>query len=206
REVSRPQSLALNSPVLQRKEGYREVLRVWLMFDLAAKLVWNALDDDQYHVGKRDIATLYEYWLFFKLLRLVEGIFSINPKETRELIKKTGDGLGLQLKSGKHIAVEGTYSHKGRNLNIQYSYNRTFGKADYPKGGSWTRQMRPDYTISIWPADFTQEIAEEQELIVHIHFDAKYRIEGLNFLISEEKELTEDELNSEKQEQRAGTY
>src|SRR5690606_5024798 len=38
KDISRPTTLKLNSPVLQRKEGYREVLKVWLMFDLAAKL------------------------------------------------------------------------------------------------------------------------------------------------------------------------
>lgn len=64
REVSRPEYLPLNSPVLQRKEGYRKILRTWLMFDLAAKLTWDALEHDQYNAGKRDVAALYEYWLF----------------------------------------------------------------------------------------------------------------------------------------------
>jgi predicted component of viral defense system (DUF524 family) len=45
KDISRPNTLKLNSPVLQRKEGYREVLRVWLMFDLAAKLIWKGGDD-----------------------------------------------------------------------------------------------------------------------------------------------------------------
>ncbi|MBM3418643.1 MAG: DUF2357 domain-containing protein, partial [Bacteroidetes bacterium] len=67
KDISRPTTLKLNSPVLQRKEGYREVLRVWLMFDLAAKLIWKG-GEDIYSGGKKDIATLYEYWLFFKLL------------------------------------------------------------------------------------------------------------------------------------------
>ena len=62
KDVSRPTSLKLNSPVLQRKSGYREVLSTWLQFDLAAKLVWKG-GDDVYKAGKRDIATLYEYWL-----------------------------------------------------------------------------------------------------------------------------------------------
>src|SRR5690625_5704484 len=30
-KISRPDTLPLNSPVLQGKEGYREILRVWLM-------------------------------------------------------------------------------------------------------------------------------------------------------------------------------
>lgn len=52
KDISRPTILKLNSPVLQRKEGYREVLRVWLMFDLAAKLIWKG-GDDIYSGGKK---------------------------------------------------------------------------------------------------------------------------------------------------------
>ena len=211
KEVLNPVSLPLNSPVLQRKEGYREILRVWLMFDLAAKLTWNAMDEDHYQVGKRDVASLYEYWLFFKLLHLVEGIFSIKQGETKDLIQETVDGLGLQLKAGKHYAVKGEYLHPNRSLIVQFSYNRTFGKAEYPKGGSWTKQMRPDYTLSLWPADFSQDEAEKQELIVHIHFDAKYKVQDLQYLISEEdgkssESILENELNREKLEQKEGTY
>ena len=59
KEISRPTTLKLNSPLLQRKEGYREVLRAWLMFDLAAKLIWTG-GDDIYIIGKKDIAVLFE--------------------------------------------------------------------------------------------------------------------------------------------------
>ena len=55
KEISRPTSLKLNSPVLQRKSGYREILSAWLQFDLASKLVWKG-GDDVYKAGKRDIA------------------------------------------------------------------------------------------------------------------------------------------------------
>jgi len=201
REVQPPTSLPLNSPVLQRKEGYREILRVWLMYDLAAKLVWHALDDS-YHIGKRDVATLYEYWLFFKLLRLIEGVFKIDAKETKDLIKETSDGLGLQLLAGKHAAIKGEYDYKGRELSIQFNYNRTFGRSDYPEAGSWTQQMRPDYTLSLWPKAFSEQEAEQQELIVHIHFDAKYKVEALEYLNSE----SSMDLSEEKEMQKKGKY
>ena len=45
KQVSMPSQLNLNSPVLQRKEGYREILQAWLMFDLAAKLSWKGGDN-----------------------------------------------------------------------------------------------------------------------------------------------------------------
>jgi len=203
-DISEPTSLPLNSPILQRKEGYRDVLRVWLMFDLAAKLTWEVLDDS-YSAGKRDIATLYEYWLFFKLLRLLEDIFKIDSKETEKLIQETKDGLGLQLKAGRHTAIEGTYSCNGRDLSIKFNYNRTFKKTAYPNEGSWTQQMRPDYTLSLWPSVFSEKEAESQELIIHIHFDAKYKIEGLKYL-SPNEDQDDLDIEDQKTEEKEGTY
>ena len=161
KEISVPTALPLNSPVLQRKEGYREILRVWLMLDLAAKLVWKG-GDDVYSGGKRDVAVLYEYWLFFVLLDIIKDVFKIEPEGIRNLITETNDGLGLQLKQGKHLPVKGTYDAGSRKLDIEFSYNKTFsGDNKYPEGGSWTKSMRPDYTLSIWPHGINSELAEE---------------------------------------------
>lgn len=208
RDISTLTSLHLNNPVLQRKEGYREVFRIWLMYNLAAKLSWNGLDDFTYYSGKRDVATLYEYWIFFKLLRVMEELFNLKRTDPDQLIQNTNDGLCLQLKSGKHTAIEGTYKHKNRYLNIKYSYNRTFNSTVYPQPGSWTQQMRPDYTLSFWPVDFTEEEAETQEIIVHIHFDAKYKVENLDYFINQDK--LEDKKNNfllvEKELEKSGKF
>jgi len=209
KSVSPPTTLPLNSPVLQRKEGYRELLRSWLMFDLAAKLVWKG-GEDVYGAGKRDVAVLYEYWLFFKLIDLLGNLFELTPESTSELIEPTADGLGLKLKAGKHMPLKGVFDHPTRKMNVQFSYNRTFsGNCEYPTKGSWSRQMRPDYTLSLWPVGFSQDEAEHQESIVHIHFDAKYRVEGLNEILGEktlDSEAESKSLSQEKQEQRSGTY
>ena len=209
KSISQPQSLPLNSPVLQRKEGYREVLRGWLMFDLAARLVWQG-GEDVYSAGKRDVAVLYEYWLFFKLLEIISNLFSIDPESAAELIESTGDRLGLKLKSGKHIPLKGVYAHPSRKMNVEFSYNRTFsGQRPYPESGSWSKQMRPDYTLTLWPSGFTQQEAERQELIVHVHFDAKYRVEGISQIFGNAEPGGADEeglLNNEKEEERRGTY
>jgi predicted component of viral defense system (DUF524 family) len=203
KEISRPTTLKLNSPVLQRKEGYREILRVWLMFDLAAKLIWDG-GDDIYRGGKKDIATLYEYWLFFKLLELFESIFEIEPKDISELIKESKDGLNLQIKQGKFTAFKGIYNSGSRKLNIRFNYNRSFsGKKNYPDSGSWTTTLRPDYTLSFWPFGLSEQKAEKQELIVHVHFDAKYKIANLNDFFEQN---VESNLDLEKSENRKGIY
>lgn len=193
--------LPLSSPVLQRKEGYREILQVWLQLELSAKLVWNA-GKELFKGGLRDVATLYEYWLFFKLIDSVNKVFDMKDGlEDGKFITETDDGLGLQLEAGKNLQYRGTYPKdlKGKEepeLNVMFCYNRTFkGQKtedhDYKQEGSWTKYMRPDYTISLWPYGIRDikdpkdkekilkngyEIAEEEEKIVHLHFDAKYRI------------------------------
>jgi len=185
KDISRPTTLKLNSPILQRKEGYREVLRTWLMFELAAKLIWQG-GEDVYGAGKKDIATLYEYWLFFKLLDLFQDLFNIDPKDITELIMPTKDGLNLQIKQGKFTALKGVFETNTRKLNIQFNYNRSFsGKKEYPESGSWTTTLRPDYTLSFWPFGISEIEAELQELTVHVHFDAKYKIESLSNVISQ---------------------
>lgn len=203
KSISKPTILKLNSPVLQRKEGYREVLRVWLMFSLAAKLIWSG-GDDVYSGGKKDIANLYEYWLFFKLLELFQSIFDIEPKDLSELIEETRDGLNLQIKQGKFIALFGVYDSGSRKLNIRFSYNRSFsGNKNYPEPGSWTTTLRPDYTLSFWPLGISESEAEKQELIVHVHFDAKYKIDNLADYL---KQSSEKELDEEKTDNRKGIY
>lgn len=213
KQISRPTSLKLNSPVLQRKSGYREVLNAWLKFDLAAKLIWHG-GDNVYDAGKKDIATLYEYWLFFTLLDLFKEVFEIEPKSIAELIQYDKGQLSLNLKQGTAIAMKGVYKSLSRNLNVQFAYNRSFGGGKkYPNAGSYTTTLRPDYTLSIWPEEISDaKDAEKNELITHLHFDAKYKVNNFYELISKSKdeELTEEEnielIKEEAEEVKKGTF
>lgn len=200
KEVSLPEMLPLNSPVLQRKEGYRQILRAWLMLELAAKLSWSG-GDDVYAGGKRDAAALYEYWVFFKLFDLIADLFKLDKPPIESLIDDKD--FVLKLKAGIHLPIRGIYSGAGRKLQVQFSYNRTFkGNVAHPMQGSWSRQMRPDYTLSLWPDGFSSEEAENQELMTHVHFDAKYKVDRLVEMFGDE----DDNLTDEKTAQRAGIY
>jgi len=48
------------------------------------------------------------------------------PKSISDLIKETEDGLNLQLKQGRHTALEGVFDTGTRKLNIRFNYNRFF--------------------------------------------------------------------------------
>ena len=210
RQISQPTHLTMNSPVLQRKEGYRELLQAWLLFDLAAKLNWTG-GDDVYEAGKKNVATLYEYWLFFKLLELISKFFDIEPQTKKNLVSIDEDKIDLSLRQGKMRMVSGRQKTFSRWLNVAFYYNRSFNnksKSTDPihTAGSWSMTMRPDYTLSLWPGLIDEEEAERQELITHIHFDAKYR---LNKILLEDKDVGDDidaELAEEKQEQELKIY
>lgn len=217
KDISRPTILKLNSPTLQRKGGYREILRSWLMFDLASKLTWQG-GEDVYNAGKRDIATLYEYWIFFVLYDLFKEKFNLNElyhndKPYSHLFDTTKNGINLIIKSGSHTALKGSTVIKQRALNFKFSFNRTFSANmnSFPEAGSWTAAMRPDYTLTVWPKELSESKAEKQELIVHIHFDAKYKVNHFYLdrdenkqPLSEEKER--EDLDELKRNERAGIY
>jgi predicted component of viral defense system (DUF524 family) len=203
REISRPSILPLGSPVLQRKSGYREMLQAWLQFNLASKLIWRG-GDDVYGIGKRDMGALYEYWLFFQLLDLFTKLFDVQKYTIDSLIEVNAGGFGLKLKSGRELSLKGRYSQGSRPLCVQFDYNRTFSEitTSSQSAGSWTRNMRPDFTFSFWPEAFSPDEAERQEMMVHVHFDAKYRAESLQDLFGS----TSNDLQDEKEEQRQGRF
>lgn len=209
RNLSHLRMLPLNSPILQKKEGYREVLQKWLMFDMASRLTWTG-GDDVYDAGKKNVATLYEYWLFFKLKDIFSKKFGVKPLANDQLIEIDKGNLSLSLKQGKQKVMMGEFVTKTRRLQVCFCYNRTFEatQGQYESAGSWTKDMRPDYTLSIWPAGMNMDSAEQLELITHVHFDAKYKVEKLNFGVntnSKQEDIDESLLNRKKEEEK-GVY
>jgi hypothetical protein len=189
RDVGEMRFAPLGSPVLQRKAGYREVLRWWLRFRTAAELSWEG-GEGLFHAGQRDVATLYEYWLFFELLRWFCGKCRAgNRPSVEELVEGLHDGApNLRLRKRMQLGpFAGTFPGQSRRLNVRFAYNRRFDvTTDRHAAGSWTRRLHPDYTLTFWPEDVSEMEAERQELLVHVHFDAKYRVEDIDGLFGAE--------------------
>lgn len=202
RDVGRMRRLPLQSPLLQRREGYRQVLRCWILFDCAAKFVWKG-GDDVYDAGKRDVATLYEYWVFFQLYQAVCRVFRLDEKTSDELVKIAKNKMSISLRRGKILDLNAS-SEYGRKLHVRFSFNRSFSPDELKSAGTWTTRMRPDYTLSIWPGDLNEKAAEAAEAIVHVHFDAKYRLDRLEDILGKEisggdNSAEEDEEETEKE-------
>lgn len=196
REVGPMRFAPLGSPVLQRKAGYREVLRWWLRFRTAAELSWEG-GEELFHAGQRNVADLYEYWLFFELLGwFCQKCRGGNRPAIEELIEGLEEGSpNLRLKKRMELGpFVGTFARQSRRLNARFAYNRRFEVTqDRHAGGSWTRRLHPDYTLTFWPEGLSEAEAERQELLVHVHFDAKYRVEDIEGLFGAEGEDDADE-------------
>lgn len=85
-------------------------------------------------------------------------------------------------------------------LAAEFHFNRKFGRRpDHRERGSWTRGVQPDYTISIWPAEFTKAEAEATEAMVHIHFDAKYRVDFAKTVFGDDDEVIHGHAESQRE-------
>lgn len=205
RDVGTLKVVPLGSPVLQRKPGYRELFKWWLRFRTGAELSWDG-GEELFRAGQRNVADLYEYWLFFGLLDWFCKRFDRSGAKplTEQLVDGLDEGSPC-LKLKKEVPLgpfTGSFSDTHRKLHSSLYYNREFNvSGDREFEGSWSRAMHPDYTLSFWPAiegkspNEALEVAERQELLVHIHLDAKYRINNLQKLFGSKYSADADREN-----------
>lgn len=181
------QRLNTNDQVLLHREGYRDISRFFLQSHLAAQLSWRG-GESVYGAGKRDVATLYEYWAFVQLARLVAKL-SGKEADLKELISESDDGLNLKLTRGQESCFSTTMMRLGRELEVEFWFNRTFSP---PRGSSWSFPMRPDFSIRIKPLS---DLLAQRAGDVWLHFDAKYS--GYEIATNIEGSLKADSVSSD---------
>ena len=205
-EVGRMQRLPLDNQTLQKREGYREVLQAWLLTQAAASLNWEG-EQECYSGSTRDVATLYEYWIFIKLHELLKSIdrISVSDSEAKpgDFISEQSGQLTINLKSGRQSRSRFEWNGPHTTLKVDLHYERTFSYNEgATQSGSYSRRFRPDYTLSIYPANFASEkAAEEDGKVAHLHFDAKYRAEGITKVFGQ-TEISEEEISKEKRDSK----
>ncbi len=174
--------------VLHKREGYRDIFRAYVEFELAARLSWSR-EADTYGAGQRDVATLYEYWAFIQLAdmiaELVGKTFDMTP-----LLRVHSSGLNVVLRSGVETVLRGEVERNGRLMLVELCFNRTYG-AGGALAGSWTRPMRPDYSLHITRAE--DERASFEPVV--LHFDAKYRVDFVKELFGSDSDLGNEEAD-----------
>lgn len=157
-DISRLDFLPLNSQVLQKKEGYREILGYFLMFELGLRINCDIITDEFKGFEKR-LSRLYEYWCYFELVKVIENItqsnFSLN-----DFMDKNNDFI-LKLNAD----LSKSFVKYGKLIELRLKYHPVFspGNSTYE---SKSLEFEPDYTFFI-------KIDGEEKFV---HFDAKYKV------------------------------
>ena len=149
REASRLSSLMSPSQALAKADGYREVLGFWLDLQKHVSLPSNE-DETLRMLEGRDIARLYEYWVFLKILESVISVTGFLPADKPRIHR---DELGESLVVDLPTAL-------GSGITLRY--NATFSRS---KDSAYSTPLKPDVVLSVDGKLFA--------------FDAKYRLNVL---------------------------
>lgn len=130
-EVGEMRRIPSSSRVLLRREGYRELLDAWRLFNLARRPFFGPL---QLAIDLRDIATLYEVWCFFALMEEIAAALDITPS----LSLRVSDEHGLYWRSEARFNSAGTlvYNRRVRGYSVGL-------RPDY----LWYRNGKPDVAL-----------------------------------------------------------
>lgn len=174
REVGPLGHIPANSQVMLGRRGYKEMFRLDVALRMSLDLAWPqgaALADGL--VGDiRPVNQVYEYWCFFVLREILQGICSEVRGGNFLVVSK--DGLRVQLVKGRRSECRFQFvGSNGTKLLVSLFYNRRFIRAKGPRidwGGSYTASFDPDYSVAV-------RAASGGTATHWLHFDAKYRLE-----------------------------
>lgn len=184
-EVGKMVRFPADDQVLQKCEGYRDIFKAYVELEFAARLSWHD-SSQEYGAGLRDVATLYEYWAFIQLAQVVADLVG-QTFDMAPLVQSRKDGLTVGIQSGVETVLKGEVERFGRRMVVELCFNRTY-RAGSGRVASWTRPMRPDYSLLIGPAE--GESAAFEPIV--LHFDAKYRVEFLKEIFGAGDDVEED--------------
>lgn len=209
-EIGKLDIMPQNNQVLQKREGYSQIFSAYSMIDLALRLNWSG-HDDVYEGESKNVALLYEYWLFFELYKIIDSIDGCKKVYLKDddFLTVSDGGITILLQEGKKSRQSFVIERLHTKINLYY--NRTFSRKEFKTTlyeGSYSRPFRPDYTIAIFPDSYVkgcnngENEAVKNGAVSYIHFDAKYRVTDLTSLVGkrtdeyEEIEFAEDKTDA----------
>lgn len=145
------------STSLSRGMGYRDFMHIYLLLSRGLEIA----DNDIFKIELKNISTLYEYWCFLKLVKLLKEN-SENVVDYQDLIKVKAGKIKVELKRGNPSKVQ--FKKTDTNETTTIYFNREFVKDDRKV---FTYNQRPDYSIKFKKNGFEKPF--------WYLFDAKYR-------------------------------
>lgn len=176
-DVSGLKNFPSNSQVLQKRRGYKDILRYDLSLKMALELSWERASEMAGGLfgDLRPVSELYEYWCFFLLRRALAERCTLGDPLDTTLVKASKDRLHIFLKRGYESKTSLIFRDEpGLKVIANLFYNKKFSRKNRPDGvweGSYTSVFSPDYSVEV-------VVVKDGEAVHHwLHFDAKYRVD-----------------------------
>ena len=134
-----------SSQVLQRREGYRQLFRLYSLLQLTTTCDYFNRDDFKNLLETKDTPTLFEYWSFFIIKEVLDGLLKITS--VRAIVSDTPleqnveQGVCLTYEGGVLLCFNKTYSGSVGSKPCESTWSRLDGK------GSYSHNFRPDIVI-----------------------------------------------------------
>jgi hypothetical protein len=190
RDVGALTTLPTANQVLQKRAGYRELFRTFVLVEAGARIALEWDIDDLFNPSQRNIATLYEYWSFLQLVNVVGEV--CDGHRPAAPLQVSPDGMTMRFPGGKASRMVWTTNVRGRDLTVELFFNRRFMAAS-GVSTSWTEQMHPDCSLLVRPAAVHPDVSSD-ELAVWLHFDAKYRVQARTSVAEHTRQRRDDML------------
>ena len=135
-----------HSTVLQRREGYRHLFRLYALLNLVTRYQFT-MKDFQNLIEIKDVPTLFEYWCFF----LVKDILDMKLKTKGFRIIISSSEKERVVRQGVRITYEGGITllyNAGYTGSAGLSLNGDSSEThDYITSESYSHNLRPDIVI-----------------------------------------------------------
>lgn len=169
----RGEPLRSESIVLQKRNGYAQVYKYWLLLQKGIELFEGANA-----IGVRPIWELYELWCFLKMRQMVADILNLHFGNLGEISENPMPMVKpFENNDHEHIVYYNCRDGSTVRLHYQHTYSRKTGEVH-----TATTENRPDIVLTvIKPGGFE---------LTYL-FDAKYRLQDDSRLNKEDREELE---------------
>lgn len=166
----RGEPLRTESMVLQKRNGYAQVYKYWILLQKGIELF-----DGSNAIGVRPIWELYELWCFLKMRRMIGEILQLNFENSNEIRDdKKPMTEPFDNNTSEHTVYYVARDGSSVRLHYQHTYSRSSGEVH-----TATTENRPDIVLTIIRPDGFE--------LTYL-FDAKYRLLDDSKLNREDKE------------------
>ena len=144
REIGLMRLVPSSSPVLQRKEGYRQLFSLYSLLQLLTRYDLPCFDFDHL-LESKDTATLFEYWCFFLIKDILDDQFGksqhLQLAKNDPRSQKLVEGISLEYPNGLSFRFNYGYSHSGGLASTDHSI------VGYQWGNSYSHPLYPDFSL-----------------------------------------------------------